>query len=213
MDCLKIAAVVPVKGFEQSKSRLSVVLKKEERQQLVMRMLEHLLAVLIREKSISAVYVITPDQAVGEFVHARFARVQVIFSMADLNEAVNLSAQVLQEDGYMSMLFLFSDLPFLTSADLQAAVQAARESSVVLMPDGKKKGTNGIALTPPDCMCTCFGEDSFSIHMELAKKICQEPCVLETYGFAQDIDLPDDLELLEAGRDFYGRDTWTCPSP
>ena len=212
MGCLKIAAVVPIKDLEQSKSRLSSVLRKDQRQKLVIKMLGRLLTVLTQESVIDAVYVITPDPAVGEYLHTYFPQVRLLLNAADLNKAAEVSANALLEDGYSSMLFLFGDLPFLTSNDLRAAVKAAKDNSVVLMPDRKRMGTNGMVLTPPGCMDTCFGENSFKAHVEMAHRIGQDPYILEAYGFAQDIDLPDDLKLLMMPEKACTSGKWEYPS-
>ena len=192
----KLAVVVPIKNIKYSKSRLSPTLHSEQRQNLAVEMLRHVLSIVAQENYVDKSYVITPDHVITNFVAENFPNVQVISSPADLNRAAAISSQLLLKAGYSSMFFLLGDLPFLTTLELQTAIRSAQEHAVVLLPDKRRKGTNGIILTPPNCMPTCFGENSLAAHIALARENKQDPYVLEIFGFAHDIDLPEDLALL-----------------
>jgi 2-phospho-L-lactate guanylyltransferase len=66
------------------------------------------------------------------------------------------------------------------------------EAHCVIAPDRHDKGTNALAMTPPDPDFFRFGPDSFHAHTEAAATRGMRLHVLRRPGLAHDLDTPDD---------------------
>jgi hypothetical protein len=83
-------------------------------------------------------------------------------------------------------------------AALAEAAGASRPPAAAFVASRSGRGTNGVALSPPDAMPLTFGEPSFDNHVRVARERGLGPRVLSLPGLALDIDDPDDLATLRA---------------
>ena len=67
------------------------------------------------------------------------------------------------------------------------------EIEVLLAPDRERLGTNGLRLVPPHAITLRFGEDSFSLHHDEARRANRSFEVKEVEGLRYDLDRPDDV--------------------
>lgn len=204
MDKQRIGAVIPIKLTIRAKTRLAPVLTTQQRQSLVFKILDHMLKQIEQTEGIDDCFVITPDGMVVDFVRRYYPFVKLLPDAGGLNESAALAAKKLKADGYDSMLFLLGDLPLLSPRDLLMAMEEAREHAVVLMPDRKGRGTNGVFLSPPDIMSTSFGADSFQRHLMNSETASLDTVVLKTEGLSHDLDTPDDLYHTGAMDQYWG---------
>jgi 2-phospho-L-lactate guanylyltransferase len=72
--------------------------------------------------------------------------------------------------------------------------------NVVIVPDRHGQGTNALLLTPPDVMEPAFGEGSFARHAARARAAGAAVRVADLPSLALDVDTPEDLAALLAGR-------------
>ncbi|MGI6402800.1 MAG: 2-phospho-L-lactate guanylyltransferase [Oscillospiraceae bacterium] len=193
---MRLAAVIPIKMTANAKTRLSHVLTAGERTCLVLEMLGHMLGVLEHCKQVAGVYVATSDQAVVQYVEANHPQTICIPDAGGINQSAAAAAQRLKEDKFDSMLYLLGDLPLLTEEDVSRAALLGLKYPVVLMPDCRHSGTNGLLLSPPDVMETHFGSQSFQAHLAAVKQAGLQAFCLSTRGFAYDMDTPEDLKHL-----------------
>ncbi len=75
--------------------------------------------------------------------------------------------------GVTRLAVIHGDLPELTAADVTALLDAvdgpaAGGPAVAIAPDAAGRGTNGLALSPPDVIAFHFGPDSLAAHREAA---------------------------------------------
>jgi 2-phospho-L-lactate guanylyltransferase len=198
------AVVIPVRSFEDAKSRLGAVLDPEERRDLVERLLRRTVAAALDTDGVTDVVVVSPDAEVLVVAEAAGAR-PVAQRSRGLNPALQEARGAVDAD---RLLVLPADLPRVSAgalAPLLAAGDAAGTPSVVLAPDRHGRGTNALLLDPPDVIDPAFGVSSRSGHAWLASSA--DAAFVEVAGdLALDVDTPDDLLLAEAEVAAQGRD-------
>jgi 2-phospho-L-lactate guanylyltransferase len=142
-------------------------------------MLDHVLETL-RHAGISPVRVASGDSGDG-----------------DLNADVTAAARLVEREGVPNLLLVMADLPYLTTADVTAMIDAGRKSAVVIA-EAKDGGTNALLLRPPSVLKFSFAtnQPSATRHGEEARKAGIEPLFLHRPGLARDIDTPADLDAL-----------------
>jgi 2-phospho-L-lactate guanylyltransferase len=188
--------VIPVRAFEDAKSRLGAVLDPEERRDLVERLLRRAVAAALATDGVGEVVVVSPDRDVLAVAEAAGARA-VEQRSRGLNPALQEARGTIDAD---RLLVLPADLPGVSARALTAilsAGDAAGSPSVVLAPDRHGRGTNALLLDPPDVIDPAFGVSSRAGHAWLASS-ADAPLVEVADVLALDVDTPDDLLLAEA---------------
>ena len=159
-------ALIPFKGFDRGKSRLSSVLQRSERESLARRLFDHVVKVCRECPSVDEVAVVS--SSADALAYARELGVVALEDPPDstgLADAVDASLAELEKRGATSALICMSDLPELSVQDVASVVRQLEESDVVLVPDLLHEGTNLVALRPPTAMRSCFGHaDSLRRH-------------------------------------------------
>jgi 2-phospho-L-lactate guanylyltransferase len=196
-------AVVPVKSIDLAKSRLAAVLDPARRRALAAQMLRHVLDTL-RDAGLSPVCVASDDPEVLTLAAELGARKLSGVGDTDLNAAAATAARVVQADGATDLLLLTGDLPYLSTADITALIEAGRTSAVVIA-EAKDGGTNALLLRPPTAIGFAFTtrQPSAKLHVELARKAGIEPAIVRRPGLARDIDTPADLANLATEHPAY----------
>jgi 2-phospho-L-lactate guanylyltransferase len=198
---MPIWAIVPVKPFLRSKSRLAGVLTPQERAGLSREFLGHALAVLRQVPAIRQTLVISRDPAALALAHAQGVHTMTEAGAPDLNSALTRATQAALTQGAGAVLILPTDLPFLAPDDVRALIEMDGPGPMVsIAPDRREIGTNALFISPPGLLPYAFGEHSFARHMALAQAAGARPRVCRLPGAALDIDGPEDLELYQAGR-------------
>jgi len=190
--------IVPHRGLDASKSRLSPVLSPDERGDLAAHILRRVLR--IARQAVPDVVVISPSPDLGELVEATGARLLVQRGMG-LNSGLDQAREAATADGVETLVVLHGDLPELDVPEIQALIAAVPlEGGVAIAPDRAGSGTNGLALRPPSAIPFRFGVDSFSAHQEAARSAGVPSAIVRRSGLAFDLDTPDDLsEWLRSG--------------
>ncbi len=191
-------ALIPIKGFDRGKSRLSGVLAPPERAQLARDLFEHVVRVLRASPAIDDIAAVSDSPEACE--HAKRLGV-VALADADgsqgLADVVDRALEDLQRRGAGSVMICMSDLPDLTVQDIASVARQLDESDVVLVPDLLQQGTNVIAVKPATGLPSCLGhEDSLQRHHARARDLGLTVSIQLSSGIAFDVDRPDDLERL-----------------
>jgi 2-phospho-L-lactate guanylyltransferase len=191
-------ALIPIKGFDRGKSRLSDVLAPPERAQLARDLFEHVVAVLRASPAIDDIAVVSDSPEARKDAQ----RLGVVaLSDADgsqgLADVVDCALKDLKLRGATSVMICMSDLPNLTAQDIASVARQLDESDVVLVPDLLQQGTNVIAVKPATGLPSCLGhKDSLQRHQTRARELGLTVSVQLRSGIAFDVDRPDDLERL-----------------
>src|SRR5258706_3253463 len=198
---MTIWAIVPVKPFLRSKSRLAAVLTPEERAGLSREFLGHALDVLAAVPDIHQILVVSRDPAALSLAHSRKARTVTEAGPPDLNAALQRATQVAAASRAQGVLILPTDLPFLTAADVNQLLTGGVEGpQIAIAPDRRDDGTNALFVAPPGLLQYAFGEHSFARHLALALAAGARVRVCRLPGIGLDVDGPEDLSLYRAAR-------------
>jgi len=184
--------IVPHRGLERAKTRLAAVLDPGQRAALAERLLRHVLDVAAEAGP--EVVVISPDSGLATLAAGSGARLSVQHGMG-LNAGLGQAREEAIRDGVDVLAVLHGDLPDLAAADVTALLIAVSgpDSAVAIAPDAAGRGTNGLALAPPDVMGFHFGPDSFAAHRAAAERSAARLTVVQRPGLAFDVDTPADL--------------------
>ena len=127
-------ALIPIKGFDRGKSRLSEVLAPLERAQLARDLFEHVVRVLRASPAIDEIAVVSDSVEACE--HAERLGV-VPLSDSDgsqgLADVIDGALRDLERRGATSVVICMSDLPDLAVRDIANVACALDESDVVLV--------------------------------------------------------------------------------
>ena len=193
-------AIVPLKYFDDAKSRLSDVLSSTERQLLVRTMARDVLRALAGCTYLNGILINSRESEVSDLAKEFGAEVFVEPSGSDLSQSVTLAGVWLeQERSATGTLIVHADIPLATSADFDALLKD--HSGISLVPDDEGMGTNCIAASPPNPIDYRYDGKSFKPHLDAAKKAGFEPRVCEIPGLQLDIDTAVDLRKLLAATD------------
>ena len=193
-------ALIPIKGFDRGKSRLSEVLAPDERARLTRSLFEHVVQVLRDCPDIDSIAAVS-DSAEAR-AHAERLGVLALRDVEEsrgLADVVNAAVQALALRGASSVVICMSDLPSLTVDDVASVTQELRSTDVVLVPDLARRGTNVIAVKPATALPSCLGnDDSLERHRALAEELGLQVSVQLHDGIGFDVDRPADLDRLRS---------------
>jgi len=190
---MSIFAIIPVKMLSKSKSRLSSVLRPNERKMLTLNMFEDVLRSVTNSQVVDRVIVISPDRAV-----LKVARSYDVDSIAEktlrgMNSAVREAIEYSSRDGAQKVLVIPADIPLVTPRDLQEIVSLGKNVPIVISPSKNENGTNALLLSPPTLIPTAYGQNSFQLHIKEAMMRGIHFEVYRSKRIALDIDTPEDL--------------------
>jgi len=191
-------AIVPVKPFNRSKSRLSAILDIRQRESLSRKMLEQTLRTLNKADNISGILVISRDSKALAFARQFDAQTVQESGAPALNDALTRATQVVASWNAESVLILAADIPLMTLDDLNGMLALADEPEVVVIAsDRHDDGTNALLVRPPTLIPYRFGTHSFQQHIAEALEIGAALRVYESPTLGLDVDVPDDFELYK----------------
>ncbi len=193
MSTHRMWALVPFKGPEGAKERLSAYLSPSERRALTLAMVQDVLDALTRA-SLAGVLIVSRSPEARELAKAFDAEV-FADSADDLTGAVT-EASAFVADRAEGTMIVHGDLPLLTADEVDQALEAHRD--ITLLPDRHDIGTNCIIATPPNAMSYQFDGTSFEPHQALARAAGFEPRIVRLPGFGLDIDTIDGLRTFAA---------------
>jgi len=192
-------AIIPVKTLGVAKQRLAPVLPPQARRELVLGMLQSVLAAASAAQRLSRILVVTPDPSVAGLAQAKGVEVLREDRARGLNAAVRLGLARATAAGATRALVLPADVPLVTPGELNGLlgnVAAGAGARATLVPAADGEGTNAMLLEPPAALEPAFGPGSYMRHLSqaLARRLDVE--VLHLPGLAGDIDRPADLVRL-----------------
>ncbi len=196
-----VVAIVPVGAIDRAKSRLGAVLDAEERRDLVLRLAERTIRAAVATPGIDEVLVITPDDEVRALALEGGGR-PLRQRTRGLNDGLREARAEAIAAGADAILVIPIDMPAISSELLAPFMTLAQEASgplVAIVPDRHDRGTNALLLKPPDVIDFSFGGDSKDAHLEAGRSADARVEVLDG-PLTLDIDTPDDLLLVDAGK-------------
>ncbi len=198
-----IDAIIPVKRLENIKSRLAPILDAESRRRFSLNMLMDVIKAVKSSRQICEVFVVTPDPQIQELSQTLEAETVKEECEMGVNAAVARAAEYAMARGATAVLVLPSDIPLLTTEDLDRIILMAAEApSMVITPSLRFDGTNALLLRPPNAIATCYEDDSYDTHLQRATEKRLKVAVYLSRRVMLDIDTPEDFEeFLKIGGD------------
>ena len=189
---MELHALIPIKSLTHAKSRLAKHLTQEQRNTLVISMLDHVLRILNSCNKITKITVVTPDEKIKKRVLNKDVFVE-IETQHGHNESLTQAAK--KETYDTKLLTLSADLPLLNKKDLEEMIQLSQDCDVVIAPS-KDNGTNAILEKSPLILPYLFGINSFENYKNESEKRKLSFKVYKSETISFDVDTPVDLKML-----------------
>lgn len=174
--------LIPIRSFDDSKSRLAGALDTDARRRLTMAMAARVVAAA-RELPVR---VVTADVGVVEWAHAN--RIGVLsIDEKGLDPSVTAAVAHAARVGFTRAIVAHADLP------------AARDLSLVdlpgvgIAPDRAHDGSNVLCVPTDAGFSFAYGPGSFLRHCDEAERLGLPLTVIHDDALAWDVDDPDDL--------------------
>lgn len=193
-----IWAVIPIKGFDDAKQRLSGAHPPAFRRQLAMTMAEDVLSAAVATPAITGVLVVTDDADAAALARRYGARVTDACADQGQTAAVTAAARLLADEGIATVLTLPTDIPGITVAELTQLTGLHRGHAYTIVPAHDERGSNAILCSPPTRVPFAFGNDSFAPHVASARALGIDPQIVPLERIGLDVDNPKDLAAFAA---------------
>jgi 2-phospho-L-lactate/phosphoenolpyruvate guanylyltransferase len=195
---MDVFAIVPVKRFENAKTRLSSVLDTDERIHLSLLMLEDTLHTLSMASSLTRVVIVSSDKRAEELATKHGANFVNEETEDGVNSAVALADRYCIKEAADATLIIPYDLPLLDKSDISKAQELAQKEShcIVICPSHRYDGTNMLLRKPPSVIATFYDSDSYNMHIKAATSLGIPIKYLFSKSLMHDVDTPEDLFRL-----------------
>lgn len=198
-DERRVWAIVPAKRFGEAKMRLAAILTRAERARLARAMLHDVMSALHGARRLAGILVVTGDPSVANLVRPFGAHVINDVVESGLNDAVREGLRALAKEQDAGAIIIPGDVPFVTSAEVDAVLGTMEQHAIVLTPALQDGGTNCLAMRWPDAIEPCYGNDSFMRHQAAARHAGIDYGICRLDGLGRDIDRPEDLVSYPMG--------------
>ena len=223
---MSLWTIVPVKPFNEGKSRLAACITPQQRRALNRELLTRTLTAINLAHIDAQIIVVSRDRhalAVAEQAgsHVLAEESQPCASppavhrgpapdglppsscsRADtdpellLNAALTQAARYAAARGATKVLILPTDLPNLTAEDVRSMASPRGRAPQIIIAPSRDGGTNALMLQPAQAIPFAFGRDSFRRHQRLAVEAGIPVRVVESASLLFDVDLPEDYRLV-----------------
>jgi len=211
-------AVIPVRGFTDSKTRLSSFLG-ERKRLFVEALLQDVLSSILRSRVYDKVLVVSPDErvsALGGGVSLSFLG-QTGFG---LNRAIEQANKLALKENAQSLTTILADIPFAESRDFTELFHLGTGDRRAVLAPSLKGGTNVMMTRPPGVIRPSYGRWSYAKHLRQAQLNGVTAYSISNPRISFDVDTVNDLiELKRRDPDARTmsakalREIWQTPSP
>jgi 2-phospho-L-lactate/phosphoenolpyruvate guanylyltransferase len=190
-------AILPMKHFENAKSRLSEAVAFGHRRALAEAMYTDVLVAARRSTGIERVIVVTSDRSAARIAGGYGASV-IEDTGSSHSEAAALGIARAVALSATRVLLIPGDCPLLNPEEVDTLLALPVSGrTALIVPDRHGDGTNALLLTPPDALTPSFGEYSRQRHLELAQAQGATAEVVEVPSLGLDVDTGEDYALLQ----------------
>lgn len=195
---MKTFAIVPVKKFENAKTRLSPILGADDRIRLSSLMLDDTLSVLAGVQSLKGLVVVSGDRRAEEIAARHGAKFLHEEKESGVNSAVTLADSYCTEQGANATVVIPQDLPLLDAVDVVTVCDLAENETrcIVICPSLRYDGTNLLLRKPLSVIETYYDSDSYETHIKAAGKLGIPVKLFFSKKLMSDVDTPEDARQL-----------------
>jgi 2-phospho-L-lactate guanylyltransferase len=208
---MNVWAIVPVKPFRDSKSRLAHILTADQRAELTGYMLRRTLDILAGIAAVDRTLVVSRDPSVLKLARQHEAMTYEESDKQDMNTALTRAAHIAAAQKADCALILPADLPFLTPEDVTNVLEAAspehcnggngflsRRRGIAICSDRDNNGTNALLVCPPTGFTFQYGTGSYERHLAEADRLGLSKCIVKAPGISFDLDTERDYRVYLA---------------
>jgi 2-phospho-L-lactate/phosphoenolpyruvate guanylyltransferase len=194
---LKIAAIIPVKQFELSKTRLD--LTRNQKIVLTELMLKFTILNLKKCKSISTIVTISLDDRV-ERISKYYGIKFVLSEEKGVNFAIGVGDDYCKENLVKSNIIVPIDLVFLNPFELELLLVEARkhQKCSIIVPSMRMDGTNLLLRQPFNLFKTSYDNNSYFNHILSSKNSSAQTVIIRSNNLSEDLDTMDDFNRISA---------------
>ena len=191
---MKVAAVVPVKNFDKSKSRLSPFLNSNQRIAMSQVMMKHTLSILSKITFISPIIVVSCDNRVRGIADT-FGADFVYEQETGVNAAVRTADLFCLEKDIHSNMVIPIDLCMLNPDDIKLIYNHSMKfpKYIALCPSSRRDGTNFLFRTPLPLFETSYENNSYYNHLSSAMRSNAHLTIINSDRLERDIDTIQDI--------------------
>ena len=184
--------LVPIRSFDDAKSRLASSLDPHARKALIRRMAETVVAAAHD----LPVWVVTDDDEVADWAQA-LGTLTCTVGVSGLNPAVTVAAAAAAAAGASRILIAHADLPY--ASDLRVVTG----NGVAIAPDRHRDGSNVMSLPTNTGFTFAYGPGSFAKHRAESARLGLDFTEIDDASLGWDVDSPADLpsHLINPARD------------
>ena len=195
---MKIFAIVPVKRFENGKSRLATLLTIAERVKLCQLLLDDTLSTLKKTSRISKIIVVSSDRDAEKIAKSYRAKFLKENKDMGVNEAVALADNYCSEAGANATIVIPQDLPLLLPKDIDMMCKSAEEyeKCLVICPSLRYDGSNALLRRPVLLLQTYYDNNSYETHIKVARELGVNVKVFLSQRIMLDLDTVEDIQNL-----------------
>jgi 2-phospho-L-lactate/phosphoenolpyruvate guanylyltransferase len=204
---MKTFAILPVKRFENAKTRLSSILDMDDRILLSSLMLEDTVKILSSVRSLTQVVIVSADRRAEEMATKHGVTFLREEKEKGVNSAVAMADLYSIREAAEATVVIPQDLPLLDPIEVSKACHLAETESrcIVICPSLRYDGTNMLLRKPPSVIATFYDNDSYNMHVKAALKLGIPVKALFSKSVMYDIDTPEDAQQLTKEEVFSAR--------
>ena len=192
---MKTSAVIPIKSFSKSKSRLN--LAQSNIKHLCEIMLKEILQVISETKSINDIILVTKDESALD-IGKKFNCIELVDDKeSGVNDAISLANEFLLEHDYSCSIVLPQDIPLIFPEDLDNIMKFYQNNQhTIIVPSRDFDGTNALVRTPMPNMKTRYDEGSYKFQFEPIKTAKMKYSLALIHRIMIDVDNLVDVDYI-----------------
>jgi len=192
---MKIIALIPVKRFESSKTRLD--LTKKQKIVLTQLMLKNTIINLTKCKSISTIVTISADERVKEI--SNHYKIENIYSNEKgVNYAIEVGDEYCKEKQAQLNIIVPIDLVFINSYEIELLLSMASkyQNCSIIVPSMRMDGTNILLRKPFNLYQTSYDNNSYYEHIQSSKRSGEHTIIINSVNLSEDLDTMNDYKRI-----------------
>jgi 2-phospho-L-lactate/phosphoenolpyruvate guanylyltransferase len=192
---MKIIALIPVKRFESSKTRLD--LTKNQKIVLTQLMLKNTIINLTKCKSISTIVTISADERVKEI--SNHYKIENIYSNEKgVNYAIEVGDEYCKEKQAQLNIVVPIDLVFINSYEIELLLSMASkyQNCSIIVPSMRMDGTNILLRKPFNLYQTSYDNNSYYEHIQSSKRSGEHTIIINSVNLSEDLDTMNDYKRI-----------------